>query len=106
MESLGILRSLGRLVVMGNASNAEDVSVSSNTLWFANKAVLGFNLAALSSAFPERVASAAHAALQLVAQGKVRIDVTDVLPFEQAAEAHRRIEQRATTGKLVLQVRA
>lgn len=104
MESLELLRSLGRLVILGNASNAEDVSFSANTLWFANKGVFGFNLADLSAVFPERVAPAAQAALRLVAQGKVRVDVTGVLPLEQAAEAQRRIEQRGTTGKLILRV--
>lgn len=104
LESLELLRPLGRLVVMGNASNAEDVSLSSNTLWFSNKAVLGFNLGALSATRPDLVVPAARAALQLVATGQIRIDVTDVLPLEQAAEAHRRIEQRSTTGKLVLRI--
>lgn len=104
-ESLDLLRPLGRVVAMGNASNAEDVSVSTNQLWFSNKAVLGFNLGALSAAFPERVGQAARSALQLVARGEVRVVVTDILPLEQASEAHRRIEQGTTTGKLVLRVR-
>jgi NADPH2:quinone reductase len=104
-QSLALLNQLGRLVVMGNASSAEDVQLSANQLWFTSKAVLGFNLQAFSKEYPERVNAAARKALQLVARGKVRVDVTDVLPLEQAAEAHRRIEQRATTGKLVLRLR-
>jgi len=40
-----------------------------------------------------------------VARGAVRVDVTDVLPLDQAAEAHRRIEARAVRGKLVLRAR-
>lgn len=78
---------------MGNASNAEDVAVSTNHLWFMNKAVLGFNLAAYSAAFPEKANHAGRAALDLVVQGKVRVAVTDILPLEQASEAHRRIER-------------
>ena len=105
-ESLELLRPFGRLVAMGNASNAEDVAVSTNHLWLANKAVLGFNLAAYSAAFPQRAQRAGQAALELVAQRKVQVAVTDVLPLEQAGEAHRRIEQGVTTGKLVLRVRA
>lgn len=44
--------------------------------------------------------------MDLLARGEVRVDVTDVLPLADAAEAHRRIERRATTGKLVLRVGA
>jgi NADPH:quinone reductase len=43
-------------------------------------------------------------ALDLLARGEVRVEVADILPLEDAAEAHRRIERRATTGKLVLRV--
>ncbi len=105
-ESLELLRPFGRMIVMGNASNAEDVSISTNHLWFTNQAVQGFNLAAYSAAFPQRANQAGRAALDLVAQGKVRVAVTDVLPPEQASQAHRRIEQGATVGKLVLHIGA
>lgn len=103
-ESLELLHPFGRLVAMGNASNAEDVAVSTNHLWFTNKAVLGFNLAAYCAAFPQRANRAGRAALELVAQGKVHVAVTDVLPLEQASQAHRSIEQGTTVGKLVLRI--
>jgi NADPH2:quinone reductase len=105
-ESLELLRPYGRLVVMGNASNAEDVMVSTNHLWFTNKSVQGFNLAAYSESFPEKVNQAGRAALELVSRGDVRVAVTDVLPLEQASEAHQRIERGTTVGKLVLRVGA
>ena len=105
-ESLELLRPFGRLIAMGNASNAEDVTVSTSHLWLTNKAVLGFNLAAYCAAFPMNANQAARAALELVARGKVRVAVTDVLPLEHASEAQKRIEQGATVGKLVLQVGA
>ena len=103
-EGLDLLRQFGRLVVMGNASGAEDVALSANTLWFTNKAVLGFNLQALTLDYPDRTAGAVQQALQRVARGEIRVDVTGILPLERATEAHRLIEQRATTGKLVLQI--
>ncbi len=34
--------------------------------------------------------------------GELKIEVSDVLPLAEAAEAHRRIEQGHTTGKIVL----
>ena len=103
---LDLLRPGGRLVVMGNASGADDAPLSPLELWFTSKAVLGFNLQLLSATDPVRVSSAMRSALDLLARKEVRVDVTGVLPLEDAAEAHRRIEQRATTGKLVLRVRA
>lgn len=40
----------------------------------------------------------------LVDDGRLRIDVDDVLPLDRVAEAHERLEQRHTKGKLVLSV--
>ena len=37
-----------------------------------------------------------------VASGQIRVNVNHVLPLSQAAEAHRMIEERRTTGKIVL----
>ena len=103
-QSLTLLNTLGRLVAMGNASNADDVSLSANSLWFSGTGVLGFNLALLSARSPERVRTAGEEALRLVTRGAVRVNVTDVLPLEQASEAHRRIEAREVRGKLVLRM--
>ena len=38
-----------------------------------------------------------------VASGQVKIQVGKVLPLSQAAQAHRLLEGRQTTGKVVLQ---
>jgi NADPH2:quinone reductase len=103
--SLDRLAPMGRLVVMGNASGAEDVGVPANELWFANKTVSGFNLAAFSAAFPEEAGRALRRAVDAAAKGDLRVRV-ETLPLEQAAEAHRRIESGRTTGKLVLDVAA
>ena len=42
---------------------------------------------------------------ELVESGKLRVEVSDVFPLAEAAEAHRRGESGRTTGKLVLKVR-
>jgi NADPH2:quinone reductase len=103
-EAVRILKPFGRLIAMGNAGGEEDVCQSTNELWFTSKAVLGFNLRQISALAPQRVAEAARKALSLAAKGDIRIDVTGVLELHEADEAHRRIEERSTTGKLVLKI--
>nr|SBP00931.1 quinone oxidoreductase [Nonomuraea gerenzanensis] len=101
--SLDLLAPMGRMVVLGNASGAEDVGIPANELWLTNKTVSGFNLAAFSAAFPEDAGQALRRAVAGGASGELRVGV-EALRLEQAAEAHRRIESGRTTGKLVLDV--
>ncbi|WP_431899342.1 zinc-binding dehydrogenase [Nonomuraea sp. bgisy101] len=100
---LDALNPMGRLIVMGNASGAEDVRIPANELWLSNKTVSGFNLAAFSATYPEETGRALRRAVAAVAAGDLRLHVEE-LALEQAAEAHRRIESGTTTGKLVLKV--
>ncbi|MFG1943921.1 zinc-binding alcohol dehydrogenase family protein [Nonomuraea sp. NPDC048826] len=103
-SSLDLLAPMGRMVVMGNASGAEDVGISADELWFTNKTVSGFNLAAFSAAFPEEAGRALRRAVAAAAGKELRVHV-ESLRLEEAARAHRRIESGSTTGKLVLEVR-
>jgi len=105
-ESLAALAPLGRLVLFGNASAAPDVEQSTHELWFSNKAVLGFAIGPLFDTAPALAARYSAEALALLADGTIKIDITDVLPLEAAADGHRRLEQRQTTGKLLLRVGA
>jgi NADPH:quinone reductase-like Zn-dependent oxidoreductase len=43
--------------------------------------------------------------LELVASGRVQLDVTRVMALEAAAEAHRLIEAGEVVGKVVLAIR-
>jgi len=102
-ESLNVLAPLGRLLVVGNASGADDVTLGSNQLWMSNTAVLGLNAGGLLADHPERGAEAARRALQLLATGAIHIELT-ILSLDQAREAHRRLEAGGQTGKIVLTI--
>jgi NADPH2:quinone reductase len=102
-ENHAALAPLGTLVVMGNASGAPDVEVSTNELWLGNRSVAGFNLQALAAEQPSLVGPQLRRAVEAVARGQVTVTV-ETLPLDRAADAHRRIEGGATTGKLVLAV--
>ncbi|GAA3439263.1 quinone oxidoreductase family protein [Kutzneria kofuensis] len=94
---------MGRLIVMGNASGAADVGISANELWFTNKTVSGFNLAAFSAGHPEQAGTALRRAVAAAGRGDLRVEV-ETRPWDQVVDVHRRIETGATTGKIVLEV--
>ncbi|MEU6084027.1 zinc-binding dehydrogenase [Streptomyces sp. NPDC047108] len=101
-ESIDALAQGGRLVAMGNASGADSVHFDANELWFSGKGVLGFNLGALSGERPGAVTPVLRRVVDAVLDGGLRVEVGEVLPLRDAAEAHRRIESGRSTGKLVL----
>jgi len=103
-QSLSILAPFGRLIVFGNASGQPAVPVSPNDLLSNNRAVMGYSLRSLSRSAPHILANTAHKAFELLVNGELHIDITSTLPLEQAAEAHRLIESRESTGKIVLRI--
>jgi NADPH2:quinone reductase len=103
-ESLDALAPYGRVVACGNASRAPDVAAGAGRLMRANAGVIGYSVGWLSETHPADLRRASLEALDLLRFGAVRIDVTEVLDLDQAAEAHRRLESRASRGKLALRV--
>lgn len=51
---------------------------------------------------PERWDTARRELQEWVAAGRLRVMVEQAFPLAKAAEAHRRLEQRQTQGKLIL----
>jgi NADPH:quinone reductase len=99
--SLGLLKPMGTAIAVGYAGGPwQDVSPT----WLVgrNIGVHGFYLGRLIARDPELVARAARDVLRLWEGGAVRPVVGAELPLEQAAEAHRLIETRQSTGKVVL----
>jgi NADPH2:quinone reductase len=103
-QSLGVLAPFGRLVIYGNASGAPERPIEPGMLLKNTIAVMGYSITGLSAVDPQRVAATARQALALLATKQIRLDITDILPLEEAARAHRLIESGASLGKLLLKV--
>lgn len=100
-RSLELLEPLGTAIAVGYAGGLwQDVSPT----WLVgrNIGVHGFYLGRLTALRPDLVQRAGQDVLRLWEGGVVRPIVGAELPLEQAGEAHRLIEERKTTGKVVL----
>ena len=102
LRSLDLLRTGGRLLALGDASQEQDQQVSTTSLWLRGIGVIGFNLGAFSRANPGLVGSHLRRAVELVASGELRVHVTDRLPIQEAAQAVSAVRAGTTTGKIVL----
>jgi NADPH2:quinone reductase len=71
-----------------------------------NHRAAGLSITGLATSHPERLAAIAARAFGLVADGAVDIPIAHTFPLDRAADAHRGLESRGTTGKTVLTVRA
>ncbi len=100
-RSLKLLNPLGTLVAIGFAGGAWP-KLDPALLVGRNVAVRGLYLGRLLAHRPEVVRAAIAELVSLWQDGAVRPLVGAELPLEQAAEAHRLIESRASTGKVVL----
>lgn len=99
--SLGLLRLGGRLLAVGDAAQAGDQPISSNTLWFNGIGVHGFNLGALSAAQPHIVGTYLRRALALVASGQVIVHVAEQTPIQNAPRILTALRDGRTVGKTV-----
>ncbi len=103
-QSLSLLAPFGRLVHFGNASGSPDMPLAPGVLLTGNKGVIGYSVTNLSRVAPGHLTATARHVMDLLVTGHIRIDITDTLPLEHAALAHRRMESDAHTGKLLLRV--
>jgi NADPH2:quinone reductase len=102
-RDLDCLASFGRLVCFGNASGAP-ASFLSNQLQGSCRSVLGFSFGTLRRTQPQEVFGIMQAVIALLAEGKFRMVMGKRFPLAEAAEAHRYLESRESTGKILLNV--
>jgi NADPH2:quinone reductase len=99
-QSLKALAPFGRLVVYGMASG-EPNEVNSGRLMRTSRAVVGFWLVHCL-ARPEMVTGPLAELFGLAAAGRLRTVVGATYPLADAAQAHRDLAARTTTGKLLI----
>ncbi|WP_339106248.1 NADPH:quinone oxidoreductase family protein [Haloterrigena salinisoli] len=91
----------GRIVTYGMASGRVP-TVATPRLFFQNKSVVGYHLEEALERAPERVLSAIPELVDSVSDNSTEVVVGDTIPLPRASEAHRRLQQRESHGKLVL----
>jgi NADPH2:quinone reductase len=101
-RSLDVLAPFGRLVSFGNASGEPPWTARYGDLRPASVGVQGFSISMLAVTAPQALRAVADRAFTLVSEGKVALPITGDYELADAADAHRLLESRASTGKLVL----
>lgn len=108
-KNLRVLRTRGHLVSFGLANGKPtplDISRLSGITGTKNRGSLSVTWASVNDYLTttEHLRACADAVFSLVLCGQLRLQITGVFPLEQAVQAHRLLESRATSGKLLLKV--
>jgi NADPH2:quinone reductase len=100
-DELHALGMLGRIVVFGNAARHPN-ELQTNYLLQTSKSVLGFWLVALIARRRDLIQSMTADLLGAVASGELEVVIGNTYRISEAAQAHKDIQGRRTTGKLLL----
>ncbi len=103
MGSLDCLRPLGSMVIFGQSSGAVppmDVGLlgAKGSLFLTRPSLMNY------TARREDLVAAADALFQVVEKGAVKLEINQRFPLRKAADAHRALEARQTTGSTILTV--
>jgi NADPH2:quinone reductase len=101
-RSLGSVRHLGRMVLLGLSSGTEPRIPGFAEMRRRNVGAFGFSFGAFRAAEPDRVAATAGPALELLREGRVLPPVWRTVGLAEAAEAHRLLGGRESMGKILL----
>ena len=106
-QTLDCLAPFGRVIVYGMAS-LQPLQLDQETLikfFYSpayNQSLHVFNLGLWFGLRPEAAGKALQDLIGYAASGKIKVPVGQTLPLSKAAEAHRMIEDRRITGKVIL----
>ncbi len=94
------LRPFGRIVLFGASAGPVAESFDLRALYRTSIQLLTYS----GTIEPEdRVRASLGHAMEALTRGELRVPIDEVLPLEEANEAHRRIREREVRGKLLLQ---
>jgi NADPH2:quinone reductase len=99
--SLDALRPRGMLVLFGQSSGPVEpldpgILARKGSLFLTRPTLAHY------TATPDELHARARDVLERVASGRLSVRIDSVFPLEEAAAAHRRLESRATSGKVLL----
>ena len=100
-SSVKSLAPYGRLVAFGQSSGPP-TPVSFGQLYGDNKSIVGYSTGGRRRTRPEDLRPAGLAVLKLLAAGRWKPVIGGSYPLEQAGEAQRLVEDRASVGKVLL----
>ncbi|MGA8216924.1 MAG: zinc-binding dehydrogenase [Solirubrobacterales bacterium] len=98
LHALGML---GRIVCFGNAARHPN-KLATNYLLQTSTSVLGFWLIALIARRRDLIQSMTADLLGAVASGSLEVVIGNTYPLSEAAQAHTEMQERRTSGKLLL----
>ena len=100
-KGLNILKPRGMMVLFGGSSGAvppfDPIVLSTKGSLFVTRPTLGHY-----TATREELESRASAVFSMISAGKLKLRIEHTYPLAQAQQAHRDLEGRKTTGKLLL----
>jgi NADPH:quinone reductase len=100
-KGLNVLRPRGYMVLFGGSSGAvppfDLIQLSQKGSLFVTRPSLGNYVAT-----PEELAHRAGAVFGMIAAGKLKLRIEHTYPLQEVQQAHRELESRKTTGKLLL----
>ena len=102
-KSLDCLAMYGRLVNFGNASGDFGQFLTKD-LHASCRAVLGFSIGTTRNNRPDLLRGTADRVLGYLAEGRLDIKIGKRFRIEDVAEAHRLVESRQSTGKVLLEI--
>ena len=99
-KSLAVLARRGMMVLFGQSSGpvapVDPARLAKNALFLTRPSLHAY------TAMPDELAWRAGELLEWIASGKVKVRIDREVPLRDAAEAHRALEARETTGKVLL----